>query len=499
MTLGTGCAALWSRLRRLRPLAIGYWLLAISSLPARAGIPEPYNLVYGIIEMDGRQVKATNTAVSVEARRIPAGAPIARYLMGSQPSAGDYYALKISLESEGVSDLMRAAETGTTLYITVLDGSRVKNQLELVVGERGTVRRLDFGNVDTDTDGLPDGWEQAYLYGLDYGPNDDPDGDGSDNAQEYRLGTNPLRADARHPGDVDQNWRITIAEVSAYYNSWKKGLAWSISPTNIPIEYVTRATYLWEQGEYYKLDTTITNSGPLWWAPTPPPEGKMVADRRRAVGLASLAEGANSAVALSASDSPPADTNETTGITVTTMAPAHYVPGESLVITNRVQLRANARTFAVEHYPPDGWEVVSIQGGVYDAENRRVKWGPFLDRQGRDLTYTLRPAPGASGPQALTGLASYDGYKVVLQGDSTLIALPEEPGRMVLLPAGRPTQWVLVGQPGKAYTLEASSDLRSWASLFTATAGADGRVEFDDEAVGETMRFYRAKLAEGAK
>lgn len=59
--------------------------------------------------------------------------------------------------------------------------------------------------VDTDFDGLPDNWEREYyhdagLNDLRYGPNDDPDGDGATNLEEYRLGLDPTE-----PFDVLQD------------------------------------------------------------------------------------------------------------------------------------------------------------------------------------------------------------------------------------------------------------------------------------------------------
>ncbi|MGZ5546208.1 MAG: proprotein convertase P-domain-containing protein, partial [Limisphaerales bacterium] len=45
--------------------------------------------------------------------------------------------------------------------------------------------------VDLDNDGLDDVWELANFAGLSQGPLDDPDGDGSWNAREQILGTNP--------------------------------------------------------------------------------------------------------------------------------------------------------------------------------------------------------------------------------------------------------------------------------------------------------------------
>jgi subtilisin-like proprotein convertase family protein len=44
---------------------------------------------------------------------------------------------------------------------------------------------------DSDDDGLDDRWEMANFGNLDQGPLDDPDGDGSWNAREQALGTNP--------------------------------------------------------------------------------------------------------------------------------------------------------------------------------------------------------------------------------------------------------------------------------------------------------------------
>jgi len=45
--------------------------------------------------------------------------------------------------------------------------------------------------LDSDGDGLPDAWELAHFGSLVFGPNDDPDGDGATNLQEYLAGTDP--------------------------------------------------------------------------------------------------------------------------------------------------------------------------------------------------------------------------------------------------------------------------------------------------------------------
>ena len=107
------------------PSAIGNWLGAIvssvvlchSTLPCTAGLPEPYNLIYGAIEMDGKWVTAADTNVTVEARRLPTGAAIASYRMGSQSAATNFYALKVRLESPAPADIMKARKVVDEVYM----------------------------------------------------------------------------------------------------------------------------------------------------------------------------------------------------------------------------------------------------------------------------------------------------------------------------------------------------------------------------------------------
>ena len=72
------------------------------------------------------------------------------------------------------------------------------------------MRRLVKALVDTDGDGLSDGWETSTGLGGNplNGANDDPDGDRLSNAQEFQLGSDPLDANSptagtpRRPVDI---------------------------------------------------------------------------------------------------------------------------------------------------------------------------------------------------------------------------------------------------------------------------------------------------------
>jgi len=58
--------------------------------------------------------------------------------------------------------------------------------------------------VDTDADGLQDEWEMWYFGNLSQGPDDDYDGDGWTNVEEYFAGTDPTEL------TVFDNHRITV-------------------------------------------------------------------------------------------------------------------------------------------------------------------------------------------------------------------------------------------------------------------------------------------------
>ena len=58
--------------------------------------------------------------------------------------------------------------------------------------------------LDNDIDGLPDNWETIYFSDIaDCVPDQDPDGDASDNQEEYDRETNPTNPDTDGDGIPD--------------------------------------------------------------------------------------------------------------------------------------------------------------------------------------------------------------------------------------------------------------------------------------------------------
>ena len=68
--------------------------------------------------------------------------------------------------------------------------------------------------ADSDGDGLPDEWELAYFGNLAQGPNDDPDGDGRTNAEEFANGTNPTVADILRITSLELTNNTAILSIS---------------------------------------------------------------------------------------------------------------------------------------------------------------------------------------------------------------------------------------------------------------------------------------------
>jgi hypothetical protein len=171
-------------------------------IPSRryfAHIPEPDNIFYGMVVVNGELLTAESQA-TINLKIDPNSEPIASYIMGSNSNAGDFYILRVPIFAHA-SDNPHIAHTGDEVNIYINDElAGIVN-----IGERGNIQlyHLDINIVvtDSDGDGLSDSLEIAL--GTDSN-NPDTDGDGlSDGEEANTYMTDPLLSDTDGDGLSD--------------------------------------------------------------------------------------------------------------------------------------------------------------------------------------------------------------------------------------------------------------------------------------------------------
>ncbi|MGB2985243.1 MAG: IPTL-CTERM sorting domain-containing protein [Phycisphaerae bacterium] len=102
--------------------------------------------------------------------------------------------------------------------------------------------------------------------------------------------------------------------------------------------------------------------------------------------------------------------------------PDNCSPDVTLTVSIAIDPPDGTLNYALEDSPPAGWtNIDSISdGGVYDSENHKVKWGAFFDDLSRTVTYDITPPGGATGTQCFDGTVSFDGRDEAIGGKSCL-------------------------------------------------------------------------------
>ncbi|MEI9961506.1 MAG: hypothetical protein WDM76_10380 [Limisphaerales bacterium] len=199
--------------RQVRNVVCAFLLLCCWR--AGATLPLPDQVIYGTIAIQNKAVtnNVTSTNVVIEARRSSDNQLLASYRMGSATSQGKlFYVLRVPMEDAPTSSI-GFAQPDDTLIVTVKKLNAVQFTSTNIPPNSGTALRLDFGaSVDTDGDGIPDGWE------LVHGGNGDSDGDGISDKAEFAAGTSATDPDDAFRLAVQQTTN-GLAEVSFHARS----------------------------------------------------------------------------------------------------------------------------------------------------------------------------------------------------------------------------------------------------------------------------------------
>ncbi len=467
-------------------------LAMLGALHAMAGLPEPDTVFHGTIAHNGAFITAADTDCVVEIRAAEDGPALSSYRMGDDPALGDRYVVRARVESGPPLDNPLASLPGDTIHVVVSVGGDVIYSVPHEITLRGVFVNLNFGDVDSDTDGMSDTFEETYFGSKTGGePDADPDGDGRPNRREFLDGTNPLVADGRHPADLNPaDDALTITEVTEYTLAWQLGNAWPVEPFNIPIAYVTRANLLWHSGEAYVFDNDPPTNAPNWWVSAPPPGSP--ASPALAAESPEPPSRAAAPGALALHSSGPRNSAEGT-------VPSRFRKNVPFLVENHVEPGSGVTVYAVEDTVPEGVIVRHIShDGRFDRVNRKVKWGPYFDSNARTLTYEITALETAPATIEFIGTASFDGTDVAIAGRR--VAAGGEAGtaaELSIVRSGTDVELVIRGVAGEEYVIEESTDLRAWRVVKSARAEADGSLRISVGAPAGAA-FYRARSGEGS-
>ena len=172
-----------------------------------------------------------------------------------------------------------------------------------------------------------------------------------------------------------QDGRISMCELIGYACAWLLGC-------NDDLAGMTRAAYIWRNGECYCWDAGEAN----WFPSSCPSSAPWCCDGTDPGGNASQPASTTALGGASAS--------------IRSVSKSRTSRVRELKVPITIEAPAGASAVALELHVPRGWNVTAISdGGGWDESSRKVKWGPFMDDLSRTVTFKATRTGGAMSPK----------------------------------------------------------------------------------------------------
>jgi hypothetical protein len=100
-----------------------------------------------------------------------------------------------------------------------------------------------------------------------------------------------------------------------------------------------------------------------------------------------------------------------------------FSAGQTFTVSIALDIPDGTQVAALEDAPPSGWVVSNISdGGTWDAQAEKVKWGPFFGGPYPTLvTYDVTPPGELTGTLCFVGSVTFDAQHQPFTGDTCLV------------------------------------------------------------------------------